>query len=181
MAAYRKLVRDAVKAVMSDLTYGFNAKFAAVKGTYGITDSVSLDWSDDSTSVFFGDMDSVSTKLAGHLTLSISTRSRWTGKTRGVKWSGQVDAVLMFQVLYAAQQPDVDSGEVDDSMAEPWSEALEDAVVEVFSRPNIPWGATYSVVYVRPPDCPSPIPLETLEDGWRLTVPVEIGFEVDVN
>lgn len=180
MADHRYLVRTALRTVLADVTYGFNAVAATLQAKYGIAGTVALDWGAGSESVLIGELTSLQpSSLKGELVLLIVTgASVWTGETKGVKWSGLVDAELQFRVEFSGELGDSET-EIDISMAEPWTEFLEDVVTEVLGRKSIDWSAL-KVVQPRPADCPSPQGIEPTDNGWWRLVPIRVSFRVDV-
>lgn len=180
MPQIRKKVIDAMRAVMSDADYGFNAQFEAIRATYGL-DPVVLDWSADSTSVInarVSEADAGRTQLADRVTLCISTGgTAWTNETRFAKWSGIVDGLLDFRIRSSHEEREEDDIE-DYDIIERFVGAIEDAVIEVFSRAAINWGAL-GVVYAKPPDCPDRPDAVLFADGWEQAIPIHVGFKID--
>lgn len=181
MPVLRKRVLDAMRSVLADPVHGLNAYLAATRAAYAIPEPCSFDWSTDSTSIFYGgvsDRDSRRTRLAERVTLRISTGgSIYTGQTRNVKWSGVIDGYLDFVVRSSHEEREEDSIE-DYDIIERYVGWIEDAVVEVFARLSIDWGAL-GVVYAKPPDCPELPDAELFVDGWQQAIPMRVGFKVD--
>lgn len=183
MADVRRRVRLALVSVLSDGDYGFNAKLAAALSEYEITEQagLQLQWGADSQTVFNGQLagdDEDIAQLKGQLTLRIWTsRSQWTGDTKGGKWSGRVTAHLDFLAHFSHRESDDDSIETMDTESVP--DAIEDAVIEVLARESIAWGNDFRVGYVGQPSCDRP-PANLLDDGWEQFIPITIEFRVDV-
>jgi hypothetical protein len=183
MAPVRKLVVDAIRTVMSDEVYGFNATFAGLMENYGIDRAIDIKWTQNSGSVFYGSISSGDARRAGlreQVTLRISTTATmWTGYTKGSKWCGVVEVGLVFAVRYSHEERE-DDGIEDYQAIENYVAAIEDAVIDVFQRRAIDWGAL-NVVYSRPPDCPALGDAQLFADGWEQEVPIRVGFRVDIN
>lgn len=177
MPAVRKAVLDAIRGAMRDPVYGFNARFAEARAGYQL-DSTEIDWTEAGGSVFYGEVASqAQTGLSGRLTLRIATGpSAWTNATKGMKWSGDVQGLMVFTVTYSHAEYEADGIE-DYDIIERWKAAVEDCVVEVFARADIDWGD--GVALARLPDCPDMPNAELFADGWEQVIPIAILFRVD--
>jgi hypothetical protein len=180
MARTHKLVRDAVTSLLSDSTYGLNVQLAALLTDYSIPDAIRLEWENPSRLAYgrIGSADVHASDLTGKLTLNIQPDgSQWTGETKGIKWSGRIGVRLVFRIRYSLRETDSELGDDDDAVTA-IATAIEDAVIEVFQRTSIDWGAL-GVVYAKPPDCPEGYLLTFLKDGVEQEIPISIGFTVD--
>ncbi|MCE5306502.1 MAG: hypothetical protein LLG20_02570 [Acidobacteriales bacterium] len=184
MPLTRKLALDFMRDCMAEPTYGFNAMLAALRDTYAITDSVEIDWSAESQSIFVGQInpsDASRTALTGRVTLQLSTGgSMWTGETKGSKWSGRIEGNIIITVRYSnAENPNdgIESGD----LIERWVQIIEDAVIAVFGRETIPWNDYPGLSYGSLPDCPQLPDAELSEDGWEQVIPLHLNIKIDAN
>ncbi|MEN6533682.1 MAG: hypothetical protein ABFD89_08465 [Bryobacteraceae bacterium] len=184
MPLTRKLALDFMRDCMAEPTYGFNAMFAALRDTYAISESVEIDWSAESQSVFFGQIsfsDVGLSALTGRVTLQLSTGgSMWTGETKGSKWSGVIEGQVLFIVHYSHEERDEDSVESGD-IIERWVQIIEDAVITVFARTTIPWNDYPGLSYGGLPDCPQLPDADLKTDGWKLYIPIRLNIKIDAN
>lgn len=183
MADIRKRVRDAMVAILSADETGFNQQLAATLSAYEVEEQtgLSLVWGSDSRNVFQGQLssdDESVAQLRGQLTLRLWTSlAQWTGDTKGGKWSGRVTAHLDFLVHFSQREAQEDSLETMDTESVP--DAVEDAVIEVFSRASINWGSDYRIAYAGEVSCDRPS-ANLLDAGWEQLIPITIDFRVDV-
>lgn len=187
MSRVHKQVQAAVLAVLADETAGFNRQLATALEEYGITEAISLSWS-DRTKVTVGPAGSTdleSSYLTGRLVLRISPDgSQWSGETLGIKWSGRVFLRLVFDLNYACSRTDDIPLAADQVIA--IAMAIEDTVIDVFQQRPTPApllgaeeGDYPGVVYAQPPDCPEGYQVTDEPDGTSVRIPIRIGFKVD--
>ena len=139
MANYRKVLRDALVAALSDGTTGFNAKLAALGQTYGIQ-PFALEWGGNSKNVVYGYLDDeeldVSQIFEFPGAVICTTFAEDMRKIVGKTFSGTVGAAvviyLRYQQLdapnYGTNQPDFsnDFDKYADAVADAFSGAIKD-------------------------------------------------------
>ena len=172
MISTRKALRDAMKAVLSDATTGFNARLASSAVSYGIT-AFTITWTTGSRNFFQGWLDPTDAETISQLfadsALCLYTSSAVNEhRQKPSKFSGpivgHVDIYLKFR----------DGIETDDT--ESICEACEAAVIECFANPAAAWPAnvTFGDQFNGQWG-----PIQLLQDGWMRVVPCAFVFEVN--
>jgi hypothetical protein len=179
MPQMHSAVRAAILSVMQDSDYGFNARMAAALPAYGISEEIQINWA-TAEGTYYGPLGSAGIKLStlsGRLTFRTEPAgSQFTGEALGCKWSGNVNAKLVFRLEFSIREGDDNLPE--ETEAATIAAAIEDSVVEVFQSPTIGWGSL-GVTYCPAPDCNEGYMFEQLADGWAITAPILVRFKVE--
>jgi hypothetical protein len=175
MLQTRKLIRDAIKAALSDATSGFNARFSSVATAYGIT-AVALNWSAGSNTfvqmALPPEAEDLSQLIGAPLAIALYTSisassSQDPNRTKFSPFSG---AILAHCDFYFTKTTGL---EIDDT--ESFLDAVEDAFIQVIQ------GATWpSVVAYNGDISCAREPLVLIEDGYRQRIPFTLTLEVDL-
>jgi hypothetical protein len=172
MSAISGRVRGKVLARFSDGAKGFNARLAAVAGTYGIT-AFSIDFTSGSKSFFQAQVDPVmveeSTALGDRWMALYSVKIDDTNEQKGQTFSGPVTIGLDVHIYWKSSRIVFDMESVAD--------AVQDAVVALMKDQTTQnWG--YETVFTgRTTEVRYPLARAT-KDSWRQTSRYLFEFEV---
>jgi hypothetical protein len=185
MPNYKKRVRDALKAVLSDATVGFNVKLAALEVTYNIQ-PFSIDF-DETQSLNFltgfitEDSIEMSDVIQFPALVMYTSRALDDKKMMTTKFSGQVvahlDFYLRFRALTDPQHTENTFEQRRDYEALP--DAVEDAVKEMLVAGRSIFNPTHGVNQIDYEVNREPIQLAG--DGYTQRVAFTLGFEVHVS
>jgi hypothetical protein len=174
----RKLVRDAVKTALADVTYGFNAKLAAIASTYGVT-AWTFNFSAGSSNflqAYLGGEDVDMTQIATFPAMLIyTTGMQQSAREKLRTFSGNLICNIDIYLQYAYRLDGVSFPEQDD--IEKYSDAVSDVLTEIFQRRALAWpaGVSYSYQFQFEPD-----PAIPLADGWRQRLACQLAFQVNL-
>ena len=182
MAGYKKRVRDAMVAALSNGTTGFNAALGAIASTYDIP-PFALDFGADSANVVYGYLDPEEVEVSRVFEfpglIMYSTESVDEHALKPAKFSGFVNTYLVFYLRYRELDDIVNSGNMPDhgSNFEKYADAVEDAVNEaLYNGRSImaALGVNY-IEYRADRD-----PIQTLGDGHVQILTLTLGTTVHV-
>lgn len=175
MPQTRKLVRDGIRGALAHQTTGFNSKFAALAGAYGLAPALSIHWDPLSRQVFQGfigaDLLDLSQIADFPAVVIYTSRAENQLLTMPTKFSGTITGHADFYLRFDL---DRNSGGPERDDTDSWSDAVEDAVIEALHAYT---GWSGGVAFLREFRCERD-PVVLLGDGWAQRLPFEIFFEV---
>lgn len=173
---YRKTVRDAIVAVLSDAATGFNARLNASAIAYGIV-PFTIDFTGAAQNFALCKIEPKDIELCELLSFPAAClyteEAADTGIPRGITFSGEVIACLDF---YLRQHTGVESFD-----SESMLDAIEDAAMSAINNPAVHWpiSSAISAIFARK-NSANRDHLVQLGDGFGQRIGMRILFEVKV-
>jgi regulator of RNase E activity RraB len=175
--SYRRLVRQALLAVLSDPTTGFNARLATIASAYGVT-AFTVDFTGASRNFVQSHIDAESLEaledsaLIAFPAMAIYTHTvRDTREFNDFTIAGQVTACI--DLIYRVRTG------VEGINTEDILDAFEAAVFACINDPSVPW-VTYGVNFQKD-SMARPASIVPLADGWHHVTSIETAFYLTTN
>ena len=177
----RALVRAAVKAALSDEDTGFNAQFAAIATSFGVT-AYEVDFAAGSRDFLQSYVDpstvEVSRFLRRELGIAIYTGEASDGTAPDRSKSSQFDGLVVGHVdVFCRFREGIEESEED---TEAYADAVETAVLQAIHDPAVnglffggPVYYNYEFSCVRDP-------IISTEDGYEQRIPMQFVFSVEI-
>jgi hypothetical protein len=173
---YRKTIRDAIVAVLSDAATGFNARLNASAAAYGIV-PFTIDFTGAEQNFALCRIDPQNIELCELLNFPAAClyteEAADTGLPRGIAFSGEVIACLDFYLRQRTGAEAFDS--------ESMLDAIEDAAMSAINDPAVRWpiSSAISAIFARK-NSAGRDHLVPLGDGFGQRIGMRILFEVKV-
>ena len=175
----RKIVRDAVRDILADATYGFNPILAATAADYAIEPWV-ITYDQPGGNFFQGFLVGESAvEMADVLTypaqVLYTTASENIVREKGRQFSGAVAVSIDNYIRFESRRDGVGLPEPWD--ADAWADCVEDVLIQVLHRRGLAWptGVSYGGKYQIARE-----PIVQLPDGWAQRIPMQLAIEVNL-
>lgn len=180
----RKLVRDAIRAALADVTSGFNVRWPDIATTYGCAkygvDRFLIDWNAASRNFAFAnygtweDVDD-STLREPFMVTAFTTALGSFRNGKFEHFNGEITANVVCWIKISGRVNTTVGMEIDDS--ESLLDAIEQTIADVFTNAQLDFGDSAIVFDGTYSSQREPILL--LNDGWAARVPMQFVFEID--